>query len=95
VLRVRTLNAEESESFVLEMTAGNAYDVVGVCDEDCSGLQLLLSTATGNDLAVDRSSETFPVLRITPPTSGSYRIKVTMAACRLNPCWYGLAMLGP
>lgn len=94
-LRVGPLNTEESESFVVELEGGKPYDIVGACDEDCSSLHLLLSTAKGNDLAVDRSSEALPVLRFTPAQSGSYRIKATMAGCQLNPCWYGVAMRGP
>ena len=94
VLRMGPLNTEESESLTVEMKAGTAYDIVGACDEDCSSLHLLLSTATGSDVAVDRSSENLPVLQFTPAQSGSYRIKVTLAACRVNPCWYGVALKG-
>jgi hypothetical protein len=88
------LNTEESDSFDVGLIVGKAYDVVAVCDEDCTGLHLVLSTARGNDMAVDRSSENLPVLHFTPSQSASYRIKVTMAACRLNPCWYGVALRG-
>ncbi len=94
ILNVSPLNMEESESFAVELNARKTYDFVAVCDEDCTGLHLLLSTATGSDVAVDRSSENLPVLQFTPAQSGSYRIKVTMAACRVNPCWYGVALRG-
>jgi len=92
VLRMGPLNTEESESLTVEMKAGTAYDIVGACDEDCSSLQLMLSTATGSDVAVDRSGENLPVVRFTPSQTGSYTVRVTMAACRLSPCWYGLAL---
>lgn len=92
ILTVGPLNTEESESFVIQMLAETTYDIVGACDEDCSDLHLLLSTASGNDMAVDHSSENLPVLRFRPRASGSYRVRVTMAACRVNPCWFGVAM---
>jgi hypothetical protein len=88
------LNTDESDLIVVELNPGTAYDIVAVCDEDCTGLHLLLSRATRNDVAVDRSSENLPVLHYAPTQAGSYRIKVTMAACRVNPCWYGVAIRG-
>jgi len=94
VLNVGPLNIDESDLIVVELNPGKAYDIVGVCDEDCTGLHILLSTATRNDVAVDRSSENLPVLHYAPTQAGSYRIKVTMAACRVNPCWYGVAIRG-
>jgi hypothetical protein len=94
VLNVSPLNNDESDLIVVELNPGKAYDIVAVCDEDCIGLHILLSTATRNDVAVDRSSENLPVLHYAPTQAGSYRIKVTMAACRVNPCWYGVAIRG-
>ena len=93
VLNVGPLNTDESDSIVVELNPGKAYDIVAVCDEDCTGLHLLLGTAK-NDVAVDRSSENLPVLHYAPTQAGSYRIRVTMAACRVNPCWYGVAIRG-
>ena len=94
ILTVGPLNTEESASLVVQMQAGTTYDIVGACDEDCSDLHLLVSTASGNDLAVDRSSENLPVLRFRPRASGAYRVRATMAACRVNPCWFGVAIRG-
>lgn len=94
ILTVGPLNMEEHESLVVQMQAGTTYDIVGACDEDCSDLHLLLSTAAGNDMAVDRSSENRPILRFKARESGSYRVRVTMAACRVNPCWFGVAIRG-
>jgi hypothetical protein len=93
LLNVGPLNTDESDSIVVELNPGQAYDIVAVCDEDCTGLHLLLSTAK-YDVAVDRSSENLPVLHYAPTQAASYRIKVTMAACRVNPCWYGVAIRG-
>lgn len=95
VIHIGPLNTEESEWFVVELRAGAPYDFVGTCDEDCSQLHVLLRNPTGSDVAVDRSGESLPRLQFTPRDSGSYRIQVTMAACRLNPCWYGVAVRTP
>lgn len=94
ILSVGPLNMDESESLVMQMQAGITYDIVGACDEDCSELHLLLSTASGNDMAVDRASENLPIVRFRPRESGSYRVRVTMEGCRVSPCWFGVAIRG-
>ena len=95
LIHIGPLNTEESEWFVVELRAGATYDFVGTCDEDCSQLQVLLRNPTGSDVAIDRSSESLPRLQFTPRDPGAYRLQVTMAACRLNPCWYGVAVRAP
>jgi hypothetical protein len=92
VMQVGPLNTEESDSFVVELKAGTAYDIVGACDEDCTQLDLRLSNGAGSDMAVDRAGENLPAVHFTPSESAVYRVRVTMAACRLNPCWYGVAI---
>lgn len=88
-----TLNGEESEVFVVRLLGGVSYSIIGVCDNDCDRLQLVLSTPTRNELAADRGGETFPILRFTPPETMSYRVKVVMDSCRMNPCWFGVAVV--
>jgi hypothetical protein len=91
--RQAQLNNEESETFVVALQAGVSYSFIGVCDVDCERLALTISTATGNDLAVDQSSGALPVLAFTPTMTASYRVTVRMAVCRMSPCWYGVAVL--
>jgi hypothetical protein len=92
VTRIGPLNTEESESFPVTLQAGVAYFISGVCDNDCTSLHLGLANTSHNDVAVDHASENFPLLRFTPPETTRYWVKVTMAACQMNPCWYGVAV---
>lgn len=86
------LNEEEAETFLVTLEHGVAYSILGVCDNDCSRLQLLLATQS-NELAIDRNSETFPVLQFTPSATTVYRIRVVMEGCSWNPCWYAVAVV--
>ena len=86
------LNEEEAETFLVTLERGVTYSILGVCDNDCSRLQLLLATQS-NELAIDRNSETFPVLRFTPSATTVYGIRVVMEGCRWNPCWYAVAVV--
>ena len=90
--RTGTLNAEEAASFTVTLEAGVSFDIVGVCDNDCTSLGLTLATMSNNDIAADRTGESFPVLHLTPTVTASYRVKVLMKACQMNPCWYGVGV---
>jgi len=92
--RIGPLNNEESESFAVTLEAGVSYALIGVCDNDCSRLELVLATATRSELAAARASENVPFLQFTPRQTMSYRVKAVMAACRMNPCWYGVGVYG-
>jgi len=91
--RQAALNNEESEAFLVTLQAGVPYSFIGVCDVDCERLALRVSTATGKDIAVDQSSGALPVVAFIPTMTASYRVTVRMAACRMSPCWYGVAIL--
>lgn len=90
--RSGVLNGEESESFVVTLVGGVSYTILGVCDDDCSRLQLVLATLANSEIALERHSEGFPVLRFTPTATTQYRIRVVMEGCRMNPCWYGVGI---
>jgi hypothetical protein len=94
VTRISVLDSEESESVSVPLEAGQRYAVVGVCDDDCSGLHVVVSNAAGSEIATDRASGGVPFLRIAARETGSYRVKMVMAACRMNPCWYAVAVVG-
>lgn len=87
------LNFEESGWFAVTLTAGVSYSIIGVCDNDCSRLQLVLATADRNELATDRRGENFPVVRYTPTETRAFRVKIVMEACQVSPCWYGVAVV--
>jgi hypothetical protein len=91
---ISVLDNEEWESFSVPLEAGQPYAVVGVCDGDCSGLEFVVSNAAGSDIATDRASGAVPFVRIAARETGSYRVKAVMAGCRMNPCWYAVAVIG-
>jgi hypothetical protein len=85
------LNTDESSSFSLTLHQDSAYVVVGACDGDCTALQLELFAPTGYEVAVAREATDAPILRITARETGTYRLAVVMATCRVNPCWVEVA----
>lgn len=81
------LNTGETATFTLTLQGGVTYLIAGVCDQDCAALQLALVAPTGYELEAERAATVTPLLRLTPRETGSVRLQVVMAGCRVNPCW--------
>jgi hypothetical protein len=88
-----SLNDGAAETIRVSLTAGNAYLIVGVCDEDCADMDLVLSDATGRSLAQDVLDDDSPVLTLEITRSGGYDLTVRMPDCDANPCGYGIAIM--
>ena len=93
VERSGPLNTDEGASFETTLVQGTSYQIIAVCDDDCSRLQLTLLTPSGSEIAKERNSESLPTLRFTPQTTMPYGIRVVMEGCRWNPCWYAVAVV--
>jgi hypothetical protein len=92
-VQVDVLNTQESETFTLTLRSGPAYALVGVCDNDCASLHLIVLNETKNyEVASARTAHEAPVVQLTPRNTGRYHVKVVMASCKMNPCWYGIAL---
>lgn len=88
-----SLRTGENQAWSVRLNAGATYRIVGVCDNDCSDLDLKLlagSTSVAQDVAVDD----VPVLTFTPTVTGDYTLQIIMATCSVNPCRFGVAAYG-
>ncbi|HEX5869256.1 MAG TPA: hypothetical protein VFY65_02505 [Longimicrobium sp.] len=83
-----SLGQGEDEEFELELEAGNQYFVVGVCDGDCSDLDLVL-TRGSDEIEADRELDDVPMLAI-ENQSGTFVLSVQMATCSSAQCHYGV-----
>ncbi len=70
----------------LTLQAGTPYMVVGVCDADCSDMDLALADVSGNILVQDEAEDDVPVLEFTAPPGGAAMLLVSMYACSVEPC---------
>lgn len=76
----------------VSLEAGQDYAIWGVCDQDCSDIDLTLYDDDGNQIDQDIQTDDKPLVRVTPRRSGRFRIKVSMANCSANPCRYGVGV---
>lgn len=84
------LDEGESEEVELELTAG-AYLIVGVCDNDCTDLDMVLSL-DGEEIDSDFEMDDTPVLAVEVEEGGTLTLRVDMATCSSEPCRYGVGV---
>jgi hypothetical protein len=80
------------EEFELELEGGKTYIIVGVCDGDCSDLDLALTTAGGDAVDSDYEMDDVPMVTVEVEESGIYHLKVEMATCSVEPCAFGVGV---
>ncbi len=89
-----TLRQGEYEYLNVTLHAGTAYALVGVCDNDCHDLDLVLYDADGNEVDADRKTDDTPIVVASPGETERYRLKVIMVNCATSPCFYGIGTYG-
>jgi hypothetical protein len=76
----------------VRLFGGRPFLIVGVCDNECTDVDLVLENQEGIELASDRASDDLPVIRITPDTTATYWLKPIMHACQVDHCGYGIGV---
>ena len=89
-----SLADHESESMTLNLHAGTTYALIGVCDQDCTDIDLRLYDSDGDEVDSDLKTDDKPIVQVAPHVTGEYRVKVTMASCSTSPCFYGVGVYG-
>jgi hypothetical protein len=81
-------------NYSFQLVAGRSYTILGVCDNDCSDLDITLYDPAGNEVAEDVLTDDKPVASVTARRSGRYRATITMASCSTGACFYAVAAYG-
>ena len=92
--QIGSLDDDENDSFTLTLHSGTTYALVGVCDNDCKDLDLVIYDADGDQVDSDIQNDDVPIVQVTPRETQRYRVKVIMANCQTSPCWYGIGVYG-
>jgi len=91
VAKTEVIMANESSTSSVMLAPGSQYVIMGVCDNDCSDLDLALMKG-GMELDKDTTTDDWPILVVTPTSSPNYEVKVTMYACSTANCGYQLSV---
>jgi len=85
-----SLNAGASDSVSVDLVRGGDYRIVGVCDNDCSDVDLALFAPSGAALTSDVLTDDVPILTVVPSSTGQFSVRVDMVTCSADPCRYGI-----
>jgi len=77
------------------LRGGIPYALIGVCDDDCSDLDLTLYDRNYNLIDSDTAPDNTPVIRVKPMWTDVFHVRVTMSRCTRSPCWYGIGEFEP
>ncbi|MBL8551103.1 MAG: TIR domain-containing protein [Hyphomonadaceae bacterium] len=83
-----------NQSFPITLEQGGDYRIVGVCDNDCSDLDLQLRDQSNNVVQQDTSTDDHPVLQSQPAWTGPFMIDATMFQCTRAPCFFSVVVYG-
>jgi len=84
-----SLADDARETMNINLQGGARYAIVGVCDNDCTDVDLRIWDPNGTKLAEDIATDDTPVLEFTATVTGQYRVSVEMATCSTAPCYWG------
>lgn len=90
--KIGKLRGEEVETITTELDAGEDYFILGICDEDCSDMDMRILDSNNNVITSDEENDDTPVLQITPRQTARYKIQVKMVKCGNPPCFYGMTI---
>ena len=81
-----------TEMVTFRLRRGVRYAISGVCDQDCGDLDLRLLDPNDKEVVKDVGKDDVPVVELIADKSGEYTLKVEMAECADEPCWYGVGV---
>ena len=91
---VGSLRTGAASSHTLQLSAGTSYQIIGVCDNDCSDFDLRLFDPRGREVDSDVLTDDTPVVEVSPGVSGTYTVRAIMTTCSAQPCRYGIGVYG-
>ncbi len=75
------------------LRAGVSYRIIGVCDNECSNLDMEVHDAGGNVVGVDVLDDDVPLVNVAPATDQTYTVRLIMKTCTVAPCYSGARVL--
>ncbi|MBW3655050.1 MAG: hypothetical protein KY444_03020 [Gemmatimonadetes bacterium] len=86
-----SLEEGEDEEFEIRVRAGQTYIFVGVCDENCTDLDIIVTDQDGDELESDVELDDTPMVMLQAKQTMKITVTVSMPGCR-NDCHYGIGI---
>ena len=88
------LDDGDEDAITFDLLRGQTYMIMGVCDTDCSDLDLTLYDSDGDEVDSDLASDDVPIVSVTTDRADTYRVEISMAECSAEPCRFGVGVYG-
>jgi hypothetical protein len=79
----------QSDVFEATISIPGEYAVIGVCDNDCSNLDIRVLDGHGALIAEDTAPDDFPIVELVLSGTATVTVQVTMINCAQEPCFFG------
>lgn len=90
---IASLRAGAEHRWGVQLEGGRAYGVIGACDNECSDVDLILEDPSGREVASDLLADDYPLVQVTPPSSGRYMVRIRLVTCTVEPCYVGARLI--
>jgi hypothetical protein len=87
-----SIPADNSTEVQMQVQAGKGYVIVGICDENCGDLDLLVLKADGTTVGQDVADDNAPLVTYVATENTTLRVRVSMAGCTAASCLAGAAL---
>ncbi len=81
--------------FTAKLSSNISYTILGVCDNNCSDLNLTLKNQKGKKIANDEKQDGIPVISFTPTEKSDYKITARPDKCTTEKCEFGMVFFVP
>jgi hypothetical protein len=76
------------------LEVGGDYRIIGVCDNDCGDMDLILYDQNNNVVSQDNLQDATPIVSVAPQWTGPFTVQAVMHNCTVAPCYYALVLYG-
>ena len=87
--QVARLQPDADHRWNVDLAAGTSYRILGVCDNECSNVDMELLDGSGAVVQSDVLPDDIPIVNITPAAAGRYTVRLILKTCTLAPCYVG------
>lgn len=84
------LQAGGKERFTLPVESGVSYKILGICDNDCSDVDLRLFNMNGQNIGEDVTDDDVPIVELQPTGTGTLQLEAHMVTCSNAPCYHAV-----
>ncbi|MEZ5956650.1 MAG: toll/interleukin-1 receptor domain-containing protein [Hyphomonadaceae bacterium] len=87
-----SLSPGQTQDLPTQMNVGYEYQLLGVCDADCSDLDIRVYGLDGSLIVEDTTASNQPNVGVIPSVNGTFSVQVSMYACTVAPCFYAVQL---